>query len=97
MGERYDIEVRDAGDMSIGTLVLHDPMFVLSGELPGAVQSMDIIARVKTSNMTAIVSPFGIEPDALGELIKDIWLIEAEAEVPLELPIHVRFSLLPID
>ena len=91
--DTYAIEVRDAGDMSIGTLILKKPRFIFSKDESTGIVNLNLIARVKTSNMTAIVAPFGIEEDALGELLKDVWGIEAEEELPIELPMQVNFEL----
>ena len=71
--DSYSIEVRDAGDKSIGTLILNDARFTFIGDSSNTLSHFDLAARVKTANMTAIVAPFGIEEDALGELLKDVW------------------------
>jgi hypothetical protein len=79
--------------MSLGTLVLEQPRFVGVVDDGTELDRLDIIARVKTANMVAIVAPFGIEAEALGELIKDIWGIDSESDLPIDLPMHVRFKL----
>ncbi|MEE2789843.1 MAG: hypothetical protein VX589_21055 [Myxococcota bacterium] len=91
--DRYAIDVQDAGGMSLGLLILNQPLFRLVGSTWMMPNALELSAVVNTSNMNAIIAPFGIEPDALGELIKDIWEIPIGDELPPALPMKVRFTL----
>ena len=99
VAEQYSLLVRDASGIELGQITIYDLTLTLVSSntmMPSETEFKQIILSGKvTPNevISLVTSVAGIEPAALAQLIKNIWRIEANADLPAQLPIELSFDL----
>ncbi|MGC6418375.1 MAG: hypothetical protein ACON3Z_14730 [Bradymonadia bacterium] len=93
----YSVEVLDDGGAVVGEFEFVEPEFSFFGDALDTLQTMELSAEVSASNIQDIVTPFGIEPDALGEILKSVWGLEPSEPLPERLPLKLMLPLTAID
>ncbi|MEE2755451.1 MAG: hypothetical protein VYA30_02265 [Myxococcota bacterium] len=91
--QQYRVDVVDDGGALVGNFEFIRPEFQFFGSDVGQFDSFDLTATVSSANIQSIVSPFGIEPDALGEILKTIWGLDASEPLPQFLPLRLSVPL----
>ncbi|MBV71045.1 MAG: hypothetical protein CMH52_06800 [Myxococcales bacterium] len=91
--DQYTVEVVDEGGVRVGNFEFVAPEFEFFGSDLSTLDNFDLTARVSSANIQSIVSPFGIEPDALGEILKTVWGLDPSDPLPDFLPLTLRVEL----
>ena len=92
----YPLLVRDASGVEVGRLSLFEATISFESETPEAseVSALWISGEVIPDEViTLVTSVAGIEPAALGQLIKSIWGLPAADPLPERLPLLVKAPL----
>ena len=90
--DQYALIVRDGVGSQVGQLQLQQGTSQLKVDEENYIVSLS--ARVSVAEIIQLVtSVAGIEPDALGQLIKTIWGLPLNEDLPDTLPMTVRFNL----
>ena len=94
--DMYPLLVRDASGVEVGRLSLFEATVSLEA---GSLESLELNALWISGEVTPdevislVTSVAGIEPDALGQLLKTVWGIPATDPLPERLPLLVRAPL----